>query len=166
MICAPHRSSVQRDRAFLCFNVTNDRFELFKLAQQFPRNVDTATSIFDPSNMRKRILSEVKRLAAENGGKTPSKVYFQNETGITESEWLGILWIRWNDIINDAGLTPNERQERFSRDLVLDRYAEVCHQYGRPPINAELRLYVKGTANFPAHTTFTRHFGRALLHGA
>lgn len=109
--------------------------------------------------MREHILNEVKRLAAKNGGKTPSKVYFQQETGITESEWLGILWVRWNDIIADAGLIPNERQERLSSDLVLDKYAEVTRHYGKPPTNAELRLYVRETPNFPAHTTFTNHFG-------
>lgn len=117
------------------------------------------TSFIDPSHMRERIISEIKRLASENGGKAPSKVYFQQETGITESEWSGKLWVRWNDVVTDAGLMPNERQERLSSDLVLDKYAEVSRHFGKPPTSAELRMYARETANFPAHTTFSNHFG-------
>ncbi|HDZ82035.1 MAG TPA: GIY-YIG nuclease family protein [Roseobacter sp.] len=109
--------------------------------------------------MKDRIISEVKRLAAKNGGKTPGKVYFQQETGIAESDWYGKLWLRWNDVVADAGLTPNEKQERLSSDLVLDKYAEVCRHYGKPPSSAELRFYARETANFLSHNTFAKHFG-------
>jgi len=109
--------------------------------------------------MKERILSEIKRLAAENGGKTPGKNYFQQETGITESDWYGKLWLRWNDVVADAGLIPNEKQERLSADLVLDKYAEVCRHYGKPPSRAELRFYARETPNFISHNTFAKHFG-------
>ncbi|MFV1492354.1 GIY-YIG nuclease family protein [Phaeobacter sp. JH18-32] len=109
--------------------------------------------------MRERILSEIKRLAAENGGKTPGKIYFQQETGISDSDWYGKLWVRWNDVVADAGLTPNDMQERLSGDLVLDKYAEVCRHYGKPPSSAELRFYARNTPNFISHNTFAKHFG-------
>ena len=109
--------------------------------------------------MKERILSEIRRLAAENGGKTPGKVYFQQVTGIAESDWYGKLWLRWNDVVADAGLTPNEKQERLSSDLVLEKYAEVCRHYGKPPSSAELRFYARETPNFISHNTFAKHFG-------
>lgn len=109
--------------------------------------------------MREHILSEIKRLAAENGGKTPSKVHFQRETGIADSDWYRKLWLRWNDVVADAGLTPNKKQERLSSDLVLDKYAEVCHHYGKTPSEAELRFYARETPNTISPNTIANHFG-------
>lgn len=109
--------------------------------------------------MRERILDEIKRLAAENGGIAPGKGLFQRETGITESDWYGKLWLRWNDAVSDAGLTPNKKQERLSSDLVLDKYAEVCRHYGKPPSSAELRFYTRQAVGFISHNTFAKHFG-------
>lgn len=109
--------------------------------------------------MRERILSEIKRLAEENGGKAPGKVNFQQETGIAESDWYGKLWLRWNDAVADAGLVPNEKQERLSSDLVLDKYAEVCRHYGKPPSSAELRFYARKTPSFISHNTFASKDG-------
>lgn len=109
--------------------------------------------------MRDRILNEIKRLAAENGGKAPGKSYFQQATGIVESDWYGKLWLRWNDAVAEAGLVPNEKQERLSSDLVLDKYAEVCRHYGKPPSSAELRFYARKSPDFISHNTFAKHFG-------
>jgi hypothetical protein len=109
--------------------------------------------------MRERILSEIRRLAAANGGVAPGKGPFQRETGITESDWYGKLWLRWNDAVSDAGLTPNKKQERLSSDLVLDKYAEVCRHYGKPPSSAELRFYAREAVGFISHNTFAKHFG-------
>ncbi|WP_438702500.1 GIY-YIG nuclease family protein [Tabrizicola sp.] len=124
-----------------------------------PQRVDTIHAFTDPSHMRDRILSEIKRLAAENGGKAPGKAYFQQETGIAESDWYGKAWLRWNDVVADAGLIPNEKQERLSSDMVLDKYAEVCRHYGKPPSSAELRFYARETPTFISHNTFAKHFG-------
>ena len=63
--------------------------------------------------MKERILSEIKRLASVNGGKAPGKELLQRETGIAESNWYGKLWLRWNDAVAEAGLTPNDKQERL-----------------------------------------------------
>lgn len=109
--------------------------------------------------MRERILSEIKRLAAANGGKAPGKLQFQKETGIAESVWYGKLWLRWNDVIADAGLKPNEKRKRLSSDLVLDKYAEVCRHYGKCPSTAELRYFARQNSNFISDDTFAKHFG-------
>lgn len=109
--------------------------------------------------MKKRILSEIKRLARESGGKAPGKALFQRTTGISESDWYGKIWLRWNDAVSEAGFAPNERQTKLSSDDVLDKYAEVCRYYGKAPSSAELRHYARKTPSFIGHNTFTNHFG-------
>lgn len=109
--------------------------------------------------MREHILSEIKRLAERNGGKTPGKELFERETGIKEADWYGKHWLRWNDAVIEAGLIPNKKQEKLPSDLVLDHYADVCRHYGRAPSSAELRYYARETSGFPSHNTFYKHFG-------
>lgn len=109
--------------------------------------------------MREHILAEIKRLASENDGKAPGRAYFQQQTGIAESEWYGKIWVRWSDAVREAGISPNEMNERLPSDFVLDKYAEVCRHYGRPPSSAELRFYGRNTPGFVSHNTFATHFG-------
>ena len=109
--------------------------------------------------MKAFILSEIQRLAAENGGKAPGKIFFQRETGITENDWYGKIWLRWSDAISEAGFTPNAYQMRLSSDYVLDKYAEICRHFGRPPLRPELRIYAQNNPDFISHNTFTKHFG-------
>lgn len=109
-------------------------------------------------SMKDRILSEIRRLAASNGGKAPGKALFQQETGIQDSEWYGKLWARWGDAVSEAGLVPNGMNERMSSDLVLDKFAEACRHYGKVPSSGELRMYVRATPGFISHTTFGNHF--------
>ena len=59
----------------------------------------------------------------------------------------------------DAGLPLNKMQERISSDFVLDRYAEVCRHYSRPPSIAELKYYAIGIPGFLNKSTFAKHFG-------
>jgi hypothetical protein len=109
--------------------------------------------------MKEHILSEIRRLASENGGKAPGKVLFQQATGISEGDWSGKLWARWSDALADAGLGPNQMQQRLSSDFVLDKYAEICLYYGKPPSGPEIRLYARQTPGFISHNTFSKHFG-------
>lgn len=109
--------------------------------------------------MKERIISEIERLAMENGGKAPGKALFQRETGITESDWYGKIWFRWNDAVSESGLVPNERRKKLSSSEVLDKYAEVCRYYGKAPSTAELRHYARKNPGFIGHNTFTNHFG-------
>jgi Meiotically up-regulated gene 113 len=109
--------------------------------------------------MKEHILSEIRRIASENGGKAPGKILFQQQTGIADSDWYGKLWVRWNDAVAEADLSPNEMNERMPSDIVLEKFAEVCRHYGKPPSSAELRFYARNTPGFISHNTFTTHFG-------
>lgn len=109
--------------------------------------------------MRDTIISEIRRLSKESGGKTPSRKHFEQETGIKEHEWLGKLWPRWSDAISEAGLRPNTMQQRLPTDLFLDEYADACLHYGKPPTRAELQIYAQSQPKFSGIKTFFRHFG-------
>jgi len=109
--------------------------------------------------MKERILNEIRKLAEANGGKAPGKEFFQRETGIVDNDWCGKIWLRWNDAVTEAGLKPNKMNQRLPSDLVLDKYAEVCRHYRKPPSSAELRYYARENPDFISHNTFTTHFG-------
>lgn len=109
--------------------------------------------------MKERILNEIKRLAEANGGKAPGKEFFQKETGIADKDWYGKIWLRWNDAVSEAGLHPNRMIQRLPSDLVLDKYAEACRHYLKPPSSAELRYYARKTPDFISHNVFSNHFG-------
>jgi len=109
--------------------------------------------------MRERILSEIRRIATQNGGMPPGKKSFHQETGISESDWYGEIWFSWRDAVSEAGFTPNEMQKRMSDDYVLACYSEACQHFGHPPTSAELRFYSRKTPNFPSHNVFASHFG-------
>jgi hypothetical protein len=109
--------------------------------------------------MKEKILSEIRRLAAMNGGRPPGREAFHRDTEFIESDWYGKIWARWNDAVVEAGLQPNELNQRLPSEYVLDRYEEVCRHYGRPPTYAELRLYARTVPDFPGPNTFSNHFG-------
>lgn len=110
-------------------------------------------------DLRETILKEIKRLANNNDGKPPGKSLFLKETGIRESDWLGIHFARWGDALAEAGFEPNRLEERLSDDFVLRKLAEACRYYHHIVTVPELRMYGKIDVNFPASNTFWSHFG-------
>lgn len=109
--------------------------------------------------MRERILNEIKRLAKENGGKAPGQRSFEKETGIAASQWRGKLWVRWGDVVADAGLERNTVAEKLDPDAVLDCYGEACRQYLRPPTYAEWRMFVASGEGRVGVNALKRVFG-------
>lgn len=109
--------------------------------------------------MRDQILSEIRRLAAANGGKAPGSRLFEAQSGIRESAWRGVYWARWNDAVVEAGLQPNARNESLTEQFCLTKYAEACRHFGKLPTAMELRMYQREVPDFPNVKTITRRFG-------
>src|SRR5689334_21355330 len=114
------------------------------------RNADRST--------RELILSEIRRLAAQNGGTPPGKGTFARVTGITEARWSGVIWARSSDARADAGFAPNVLQSRFDSTEVLSRIIELCRELSRLPTRAEIKLRRRADPTFPSGGAVANHF--------
>lgn len=108
--------------------------------------------------MRDLILSEIRRLAASQGGQPPGKRTFANATGISEGKWRGVLWARWGDALAEAGFQPNEKKARFDTDAITASVALLAIEIGRVPTRAEMRMRRRVDASFPSHGVLDNHF--------
>lgn len=108
--------------------------------------------------MRDFILSEIRRLANANGGKSPGKSAFSRATGIAEHQWSGVIWARWSDAITEAGYRPNDLQQRFDSAELLLKIIEACRHYGHVPTVSEMKLYRLRDPAFPSKGAITGHF--------
>jgi hypothetical protein len=108
--------------------------------------------------MRGKILSEIRRLAKENGGQPPGARLFEQQTGIKEGAWRGVHWPRWSDAVAEAGFAPNEPLAKLDENFLLTKLAEAYMALGKVPANMELRIYRRSHSDFP-YRAITRHFG-------
>lgn len=114
--------------------------------------------------MRQFVLSEIRRLAAENGGRAPGAERFNRITHLSHSYWKGEIWLCWSDAVREAGLTPNTKTSRLDDEQLLFDLAVAIRKFGHIPTTAELRNYRK-TARLSTQKTYINHFGgkRAML---
>lgn len=109
--------------------------------------------------MREQIITEIQRLAAENGGVAPGVAAFANATGITQGRWRGVYWVRWNDALADAGFAPNALVTKRDSAELLHKVADLCRLLGKVPTYTEMRMHVRKDASFPNDKTVAKHFG-------
>jgi hypothetical protein len=112
---------------------------------------------------KERVITEIKRLAAANGGKAPGRQRFENATGIRIADWYPHLWLRWGDALAEAGLGANKLATKTEAAVILDKYAELIRELGRVPLHAELRVKAKSDRTFPSHSVFGRFGGKSAL---
>lgn len=112
---------------------------------------------------REFIIAEIKRTAAQNGGRPLGKRRFYTETGIKESDWSGKHWTTWGAALHDAGFSPNEKQQKLSDAHLLEKFADLIRSLGHFPVTAEVRMKARNDPAFPSHNTFGRFGGRAQL---
>jgi hypothetical protein len=108
--------------------------------------------------VRDFIISEIKRLASDNGGVAPGKGAFARATGITEAKWRGVYWVKWSDAVEEAGFAPNTWNQKLDTRSVLTSVAELCRRLGRMPTHAEIKMERRSTHDFPALPTVLNHF--------
>jgi hypothetical protein len=114
--------------------------------------------------MREFVLSEIRRLAAEDGGRVPGSGRFNRITHLSHSYWKGEIWLRWSDAVREAGLEPNVKTARLDDGKLLFDLAVAVRKFGHIPTTAELRNYRK-SARLSIQKTYMKHFGgkRAML---
>ncbi len=105
---------------------------------------------------KQHILDQIKRTAAENGGKALGRAKFETVTGISQSQWYGRYWSRWGDAVREAGLEANAWQTAFSDDEVIAKLVALIRQRGHFPTHGDMRLHERVDPDFPNHGVFAR----------
>ena len=106
------------------------------------------------------ILREIKRTAEVNGGVALGFRKFESETGIKKSDWLGIIWPRWNDAVREAGLTPNQRNPSTPIPELLEKYAKFAQKLGRLPVFGDHLFEERRDPDLPDRKTFSSRLGK------
>lgn len=105
---------------------------------------------------KQHILSEIRRLAKENGGTAPGRLAIQRASGIRESDWLGKHWVRWSDALREAGLAPNQFQSAYEDEELLEPLIGFIRELGHYPVRAELLFESRRNPAFPNEKTLRR----------
>src|SRR5580704_11641590 len=74
------------------------------------------------------ILEEIKRTAKANGGLPVGRLRFFTETGIKESDWRGVYWVRWNDAVREAGFAPNQKTQAYDEEWLITQLVTVARE--------------------------------------
>lgn len=114
---------------------------------------------------KEHILGEIRRTAEANGGTPLGRSRFAAETGIHEHDWSGRFWARWSDALAEAGLPPNEFQQRLDEDEVLAKLVGEIRRLGRMPTVPELSLRRRQDSTFPSPRVFERFGPKAAWPG-
>jgi hypothetical protein len=109
--------------------------------------------------IKEDILSEIRRLAAENGGVTPGMKTFGRQTGIRQEEWSGVYWRNWGDAVREAGLSANAMMGRIEDEEFLKSYALLTRELGHIPVKADLQMAKRRNSAFPSTAAFMKRFG-------
>jgi hypothetical protein len=105
---------------------------------------------------KSHILDEIKRTAVENNGSPLGRARFEAETGIKDSDWIGIFWARWSDALIEAGFEPNAFQGARDEDELLECLSRLARDLGHFPVANEIKLRARTEPGFPWHNTFSR----------
>lgn len=99
---------------------------------------------------KEKILSEIKRLATERGGRISIRT-FCSETGISEHQILGVYWSKWNDALSEAGIaTSSFFVPRTSDTAVIESFVQLIQKLQRWPRENDLRIERRNNPSFPS----------------
>lgn len=105
---------------------------------------------------RQTIIDEIKRTAAENGGKPLGTDRFRTATGIRSHEWQK-HWARFSDALRDAGFAPNKFNKSGDENVIIARIAELARELGRFPTSRDMLVKRTNDATFPGNGTFEKY---------
>ena len=105
---------------------------------------------------KEQVLREITRTAAINGGVPLGWRRFTSETGIRESDWLGVHWARWGDALREAGFAPNQLQAAYAVEDLLKKLAVLTMDLGRLPTRGDLRFRDAHDSSFPNPKVYYR----------
>lgn len=107
---------------------------------------------------REDIIQAIKKAAQDNGGIPLGVRAFERETGIKQSEWKSVYWVRWGEALKEAGLEPNTFNKREDTSILLEKLIPVIRHFGKLPTVAEIRFYSRAHQKIPNDKTIHNHF--------
>jgi hypothetical protein len=114
-----------------------------------------------PRPSKEHILSEIRRLAAENDGVPLGLKRFATVSGIQAHEWKGFYWARWNDAIHEAGFDSRSFWAvQQDDDALLQLLAQITRELGHVPGEPDLLLYKRIHPEAPHASVFRERFGK------
>jgi len=113
---------------------------------------------------KEHILQKIQEYAEAHQGKSPGRYVIETIYGIKPTDWEGKYWPRWNDALNEAGLSPNTMKTAYDFDHLISLYIEYIREIGRLPVKAEFRIKSRKDNTFPAYDTFINHLGKKSGH--
>ena len=98
---------------------------------------------------RDAILSEIRRVAQERGGRV-GLASFLKETGIPQKQILGKHWATWNEALTAAGIaTTSFGRPRTEETAVLEAIAQLIQRSKKWPTENEFSLQRRRDSSFP-----------------
>ena len=108
---------------------------------------------------KETILAEIVRTAQLNGGKPLGSHKFESETGIKSTLWLGKIWARWSDALQEAGFIPNVLVKAHDKEFLFETYAKLSSANNRLVTKSDMRLMSRNGVEVPDWNTFQNRFG-------
>jgi hypothetical protein len=102
------------------------------------------------------ILQAIREAARETPNEPLGRGRFEKATGIKESDWRGRYWARWDDALEEAGLTRNVLDEAYPDEILLEKLLPLVRDHGRLPTVSELQLARRRDSAFPSDGAFRR----------
>jgi hypothetical protein len=106
---------------------------------------------------KSEIINAIIRTTEENGGIPLGKERFYKLTGIKESDWIGKHWVKWSDVIIEAGYSPNTMNASYSDEYLLESYASLIRELNHIPTSPEIKIKARNCPSFPSHNTFGKY---------
>jgi hypothetical protein len=111
------------------------------------------------STSKQGILNEIRRTAEANGSVPLGRRRFLQETGIKVADWEGKYWARWSDALLEAGYSPNQMQDAYSTEPLIEKFISLARELGHYPVTTEIKMKARRDDSFPSHNVFGR-FGK------
>lgn len=111
---------------------------------------------------KEQFLSEVRRIAQENGGIPPGSRLFYAQTDTRESTWRGKSWNEWNnwnDVLEEAGYERRAKNQKLPTSNILEQLALLTKKLGRFPVTLDMRREKRTNPNLPNDKTLLTSFG-------
>lgn len=126
-------------------------------------HISPTTETSGSSMDKKHILDEIVRTARENDGRPLGRRRFGKETGIKESDWLGLHWARWGDAIREAGFEPNQMVVSRDEEELIEDFISLMRKLSRFPTSAEIQMERRSGSTTLPKNVFDRFGSKSNL---